>query len=102
MKHYYELYKAQLENLREQIVLDIVRLIEKSGDRVIELKRPLMYEAVDDQTNKVVEAIYQDQTVAITYLGDVETTSFSELSVEFLISLLDAIESEGNSLISSK
>ena len=99
MKHS-ELHKAHLENLREQVVRDVLRYIEKSGSSVIELRRPIFFEAVDDQVSKVVEAIHQDQTISISYLGDLETTSFSEVTVEFLITMLEAIENEGYSLIS--
>lgn len=101
MKYLSELYKAQLDNLREQVVLDIVRHIEKTEERVIEFSKPLFYEAVDDQCNKVVEAVHQDETVTISCMGELEETSFKELSVEYLIGILEAIEAQGHSLITT-
>lgn len=61
----YETYRQQLDKLKEVVINDLSTGFLSAGALEIELRHPLIYQYIDDQTNEVIARVNIEQQHAI-------------------------------------
>lgn len=89
----YQDYKQAYIELRQGIIADMVHCLIKENALEIELHTGLIHNWIDDQQNEVIKRVnVETASVRIDNGLDGYSTELSELSVNELLAILEAVE----------